>query len=174
MSGQRRKDLARELGRTGLRGGKLNRRDSCNGNSGEKEFNNERSQQDQMIQKGSVNQGWHSHHWQLGVIGGNVKDSLYGVYGGRWQIPLHGHGNEKRGEETVSLDGFLRGWEREERKWLEVARKGGKAEGEFSPLLFLSFPFFLFSHSSCPVAPILSKIVTDTNSFGQFLFSKLC
>lgn len=62
MSGQRRKDLARELGRTGLRGGKLNRRDSCNGNSGEKEFNNERSQQDQMIQKGSVNQGWHSHH----------------------------------------------------------------------------------------------------------------
>ena len=42
MSGQRRKDLARELGSIGLRRRKLNRRDSYHGNSGEKEFNNER------------------------------------------------------------------------------------------------------------------------------------
>ena len=35
MSGPRKKDLAREVRSTGLRGGKLNRRASCHGNSGE-------------------------------------------------------------------------------------------------------------------------------------------
>ena len=43
---------------------------------------------------------------------------------------MHGHGNEKRGEETVSLDGFLRGWEREERKERNKKREKREREGK--------------------------------------------